>query len=147
MDAAALFLLLAGFVIGLGAVTVIELHGFLARKSLYWTEATIKTHKVTKPLIWIGLFTALVGGVLFYRNEGLTLIPILHLITLTPLVLNGLFLTFVVSPYLLKQEREGKIDLLPQSLQTKIIISFVLSVGGWWGNLLLLVIYLTLGRQ
>ena len=41
-----LFIHLAGFVIGLGAVTVIDLHGFLGRKSPYWTEATTRTHKV-----------------------------------------------------------------------------------------------------
>ncbi len=57
-----LFLHLAGFVIGLGAVTVIDLHGFLGRRSAYWTEATTRTHKVTKPLIWAGLILAGTGG-------------------------------------------------------------------------------------
>lgn len=39
-----------GFIIGLGSVTVIDIHGFLGRTSPYWTEATIRTHKITKPL-------------------------------------------------------------------------------------------------
>ncbi len=30
-----LFILIAGYIIGLGAVTVIDLHGFLGRKSSY----------------------------------------------------------------------------------------------------------------
>jgi len=58
-DILGLFLFIAGFIIGLGAVTVIDLHGFLGRKSSYWTEATIRTHKVTKPLIWIGILLAI----------------------------------------------------------------------------------------
>jgi len=34
MDIIGLFIFLSGFIIGLGAVTVIDLHGFLGRKSL-----------------------------------------------------------------------------------------------------------------
>ena len=49
LDFIGLFIFIAGFIIGLGAVTVIDIHGFLGRKSAYWTEATIRTHKVTKP--------------------------------------------------------------------------------------------------
>ena len=55
IDIIGLFIILAGFIIGLGAVTVIDIHGFLGRRSNYWTEATTRTHKVTKPLIWIGI--------------------------------------------------------------------------------------------
>jgi len=65
-----LFLFIAGFIIGLGAVTVIEFHGWLARKSEYWTEATTRTHKITKPLIWLGLFMAIIGGAIFYSNTS-----------------------------------------------------------------------------
>jgi hypothetical protein len=39
LDIIGLFVCIAGFVLGLGAVTVIDLHGFLGRKSSYWTEA------------------------------------------------------------------------------------------------------------
>jgi hypothetical protein len=66
----ALPIFIAGFIIGLGAVTVIDLHGFLGRKSSYWTEATIRTHKITKPLIWIGIFLAILGGLITYRDIG-----------------------------------------------------------------------------
>jgi hypothetical protein len=71
-DILGLFLHLAGFVVGLGAVTVIDLHGFLGRKSSYWTEATTRTHKVTKPLIWLGLSLAVIGGAIFHRGQGWT---------------------------------------------------------------------------
>lgn len=143
LDFFGLFIMLAGFVIGLGAVTVIDIHGFLGRKSSYWTEATIRTHKVTKPLIWTGIILALIGGVVFYRNEVLAGAPLWHLVIAAALVLNGCFLSFVVSPFLLKQEREGRAtELLPASLQCKITLSFIVSFLGWWSALLILVWYL-----
>lgn len=70
-----LFILIAGFIVGLGAVTVIDLHGFLGRKSSYWTEATTRTHKVTKPMIWFGIMMAVIGGSIFFRNEPFFGIP------------------------------------------------------------------------
>ncbi|HRH25661.1 MAG TPA: hypothetical protein PLD99_01755 [Parcubacteria group bacterium] len=144
VDMIPLFIHLAGFVIGLGAVTVIDLHGFLGRKSSYWSEATTRTHKVTKPLIWLGMLLAIIGGALFYQEEGLTLIPLIESGIAIILVLNGLFLSFSVSPYLLKREMEGKSkELLPKSWQTKIALSLIVSDIGWWSALLLLVYYLS----
>lgn len=134
---------MTGFVIGLGAVTVIDIHGFLGRKSSYWTAATTRTHKVTKPLIWIGIFFALVGGIIFYRNETITGIIFIHLIIASVLVINGFFLSFKVSPFLIKREKEGNSgDILPQSWQNKIILSLIVSDIGWWSGLFLLVMYL-----
>lgn len=71
LDLLGLFVMLAGFVIGLGAVTVIDLHGFLGRKSAYWTLATTRTHKVTKPLIWLGMSLAVIGGFIFTEITAL----------------------------------------------------------------------------
>lgn len=143
MDVLGLFLLLAGFIIGLGAVTVIDIHGFLGRTSPYWTEATIRTHKVTKPMIWIGMTLAIVGGCIFYRQESLSGIPLIHLFIACALVLNGYFLSFNVSPFLLQREKEGKAkELLPASFQKKIMTSLIVSDIGWWGGLCLLVVYL-----
>jgi hypothetical protein len=143
LDIIGLFLFLAGFIIGLGAVTVIDLHGFLGRKSPYWTEATTRTHKVTKPLIWIGLLLASIGGTITYRQTGFSgLVPIQVLIAIF-LVLNGLFLSFRVSPFLLQREKEGRSsDLLPASWQIKITIAFIISFLGWWSEVFLLVWYL-----
>jgi hypothetical protein len=138
-----LFLFIAGFVIGLGAVTVIDLHGFLGRKSPYWTEATIRTHKVTKPLIWLGMFLAIVGGVIFYSSVGFSRVALIHVILATILILNGSFLSFYISPRLLIREKDGKArEILPADLQTKIAISFVVSFIGWWSSLFLLVWYI-----
>lgn len=143
LDFIGLFIFLAGFVIGLGAVTVIDIHGFLGRKSAYWTEATTRTHKVTKPLIWIGIILAVIGGAILYRNESFTGVPFIHAIIAMMLILNGIFLSFRVSPFLLQQEKEGKAGtLLPKSLQRKIMVSLIISDLGWWGGLLLLVFYL-----
>jgi len=107
LDFIGLFVMLAGFIIGLGAVTVIDLHGFLGRKSAYWTESTIRTHKVTKPMIWIGIFLAIIGGFILYRGEVFAGIVFVHAILAGILILNGLFLSFSVSPFILKREREG----------------------------------------
>lgn len=138
-----LFILIAGFIIGLGAVIVIDIHGFLGRKSSYWTEATIRTHKITKPLIWLGIVLVIIGGFIFYRNESLSIIPLYHAVIACVLILNGIFLSFYVSPFLLKQEHEGRQgELLPTSLQNKIIVSLIISDLGWWGGLGLLVYYL-----
>lgn len=143
LDFLGLFLFLAGFVIGLGAVTVIDIHGFLGRKSAYWTEATTRAHKVTKPMIWMGIILAIVGGFIFYRNEAFVGIPLIHTVIALALVLNGCFLSFKVSPFLLQREKEGRSgELLPKSWQNKIIASLIVSDTGWWGGLFLLTIYL-----
>ncbi len=143
IDVVGLFIFLAGFVIGLGAVTVIDIHGFLGRYSSYWTEATVRTHKVTKPLIWIGILLVLVGGTVFYRQLSLFGIPFVHLLVVIILILNGLFLSFRVSPFLLEREKEGKAgEILPRSWQRKIAGSLIVSDVGWWGSLFLLAYYL-----
>lgn len=141
-DFLGLFIFIAGFVIGLGAVTVIDIHGFLGRKSKYWTEATTRTHKITKPLIWIGIVLAIFGGAMLYRSEPFFGIPFYHSLIAVVLVLNGIFLSFYVSPFLLAQERAGRqAELLPASLQRKIVVGLVLSDLGWWSGLALLVWY------
>ncbi len=113
------------------------------RKSSYWTEATTRTHKVTKPLIWIGIMLAIIGGIIFYHNVPFSGIPLYHAVIAGVLILNGLFLSFYVSPYLLAQERAGKqTELLPRSLQNKIMVSLIISDIGWWGGLLLLISYI-----
>jgi len=143
IDIIGLFLFIAGFVIGLGAVTVIDIHGFLGRKSSYWTEATTRTHKVTKPMIWTGITLAIVGGLIFYRNEALAGIPLIHAIIALALIANGYFLSFKVSPFLLQREKESRSgELLPKSWQNKIMASLIVSDIGWWGGLALLVVHL-----
>lgn len=135
MHTLSIFLTMAGFVIGLGAVTVIDLHGFLGRKSGYWTEATIRTHKVTKPLIWIGMLLVIAGHILLAAS-GMH-ITLWKFVVMGIMILNGCFLSFVVSPELLRRERENRAtELLPQNLQTKIVFSFITSFLSWWGLLL-----------
>ena len=131
------FLTLAGFIIGLGAVTVIDLHGFMARKSGYWTEATIRAHKITKPLIWVGIFLVAVGTFLFGVNEIISSVDFaFRLGIIFLMILNGSFLSFVISPELLKREKERRsTEILPQAMQNKIMTSFFISIFLWWGLL------------
>lgn len=143
LDFIGLFIFISGFVIGLGAVTVIDIHGFLGRKSSYWTEATTRTHKVTKPMIWIGITLAIIGGLIFYRDSMFAGIPMLHAFMALGLVVNGYFLSFKVSPFMLKREKEGLSgELLPSSWQKKIMASLIVSDILWWGGLILLVVYI-----
>jgi hypothetical protein len=134
METLPFFITIAGFVIGLGAVTVIDLHGFLGRKSGYWTEATTRTHKITKPLIWLGMILVLIGQILFYKSGLLILDDFkIHLAIIFLLMINGIFLSFIISPSLLLREKEGRSrEVLPQILQNKITISFFVSFVGWW---------------
>ena len=147
VDVAGLFLFISGFIVGLGAVTVIDMHGFLGRKSSYWTEATIRTHKVTKPFIWLGIFLAILGGLILYRDIGFSGVALIHAILAIILIVNGSFLSFYVSPRLLQREKEGRAqEILSADLQKKIAISFVVSIIGWWGSLFLLVWYIIVLR-
>lgn len=133
------FVALAGYVVGLGAVTVIDLHGFLGRRSSYWTEATTRTHRVTKPLIWVGTALAAVGWFGLLYGQPFVGLPLAVAIVGASLVLNGFFLTFGVSPFLLERERRGRAaELLPARWQRWITASFVVSAVGWWGSLALL---------
>lgn len=143
LDIVGLFIFISGFVIGLGAVTVIDIHGFLGRTSSYWTEATTRTHKVTKPLIWVGIILTIIGGLVLYREQHFSGIPFIHAMIALALIINGYFLSFKVSPFLLKREKEGRSgELLPMSWQKKIMVSLIVSDIGWWGGLFLLVVYL-----
>lgn len=138
MEFFSLFVLLAGYVIGLGAVTVIDSLGFLARRSGYWTETTIRAHRVTKPLIWLGIGLVLIGSLLYYPTYA-TGVSWLQFLLLGVLIGNGIFLSFYVSPRLKEQERLGQADqALAPAFQKVITVSFLISFFGWWGSLLLL---------
>ena len=139
-DLIALFIFIAWFVLWLWAVTVIDLHGFFARKSSYWTLATIRTHKITKPLIWTWMILAIFWWTLFYRWQPIQWVVLYHLIVAILLVINWSFLSFYVSPYLLQKEKQWRDqELLSYKLQIAITISFFVSFFGWWSALFLLV--------
>lgn len=124
---------IAGFVIGLGAVTVIDMHGILGKGSAYWRAAAVRTHKVTKPLIWVG--SLLVGlGYLLSAGQGIDIALLWYLYA--ALVVNGAFLSFAVSPKLLANEKAGKPEAeLPARWQYLIMASTIISFLGWWPSL------------
>jgi len=123
----ALFFHFAGIIIGLGAVTVIDSLGFVSRKSKYNTETTIRAHHVTKPLIWIGMIITLVSWIFLFDSSTISYWKTAILFVL---VLNGSFLSFYISPRL--DKLLGKNRLLPDRLQNKIMLSFIVSFTGWW---------------
>lgn len=131
-----------GLIIGLGAVTVIDTHGFLARQSKYWTRATITAHKVTKPLIWIGIMLIALGNILLLPKDTHTAITNLSIITL--MIINGSYLSFYISPKLLEREAQKKADqILPQKMQRHITISFLISLLTWWSFCIMTIHYIT----
>lgn len=131
---------MGGFVIGLGAVTVIETLGWLGQRSGYWTEATIRAHKVTKPLIWLGLLIATLGGAWYYALIGPTPFKVVHGLLVIVMIINGSFLSFWISPRLLARERQGQAtEILPKSWKTAITLSFLTSIITWWSALALAV--------
>lgn len=143
METLGLLILLLGFIIGFGAVIVIDIHGFLGRKSSYWTEATIRTHKVTKPLIWLGILLVIIGGIILYRDQDSIQFLFSHLLLAIILISNGIFLSFKISPYLLGRERDGlSLEILPKKIQNKIMISMIISDIGWTITLVLFLIFL-----
>lgn len=139
-----LFFTITGFIIGLGAVVVIDLHGFLAQNSSYWTEATIRTHKITKPMIWTGLFLILLGGSLFYKNTPIEGFLLFHIISIIVMILNGVFLSFKISPFLITREKNNQSkEILPLKIKKQIILSFIISFITWWSNLIIFIHVIT----
>lgn len=129
------FLHISGIIIGLGAVTVIDTLGYLSRKSLYWTKITIGAHHVTKPLIWAGIILVAATWTFLYQQNNLNNIKT-ALITIA--ILNGIFLSFYVSPQLDKTK-----GIFSKQLQNKVIISMILSFICWWGIVLITINHLT----
>lgn len=124
---------IVGFIVGLGAVTVIDIHGVLGKSSAYWRAAAVRTHKVTMPLIWLG--GLLVGiGYMLSAGQGIDLSWLWYIYAL--LILNGCFLSFVISPKLIANERNGNPEAeLPAFWQKLIIMSTIVSFCGWWPSL------------
>lgn len=141
MEIFPIFITIVGFIIGLGAVIVIDLHGFLGRTSAYWTEATIRAHKVTKPLIWIGIALVTIGA-LFMKNAYIISLAeySIWMNVIVILIANGMFLSFVISPKLIHREKMGlSQELLPKKMQHQVMGSFILSFIGWWSLVFLFI--------
>lgn len=126
-----------GLIIGLGAVMVIDVLGFLGRNSKQWTKTTIEAHYVTKPLIWIGTILIFFSWIFIVIGRDFSGIVLLKSVILFFMVLNGVFLSFYVSPRLTKLR--GKNVLLPKELKLKIMFSMILSDIFWWSFVILTV--------
>ena len=126
----ALFIHLAGIIIALGSVTVIDSMGFISRKNKKWTQTTISAHHITKPLIWIGIALIIFSWFFILISEGFTNINSVKSVILVILIVNGLFLSFYISSEL--DKLKGKNILLPTRLQKKIALSMLVSFFSWW---------------
>ncbi len=123
----AVFFHLAGIILALGAVTVIDCLGFLSRKSISKFQVMIAAHHVTMPLIWLGLVFTVLSWVFLYTGSALDVVKTILLVALT---LNGCFLSFVMSPRL--DALAGTSRLLPAHLQRWSILSLLVSFTCWW---------------
>jgi hypothetical protein len=121
-----------GYVVGFGAVIVIDILGLLGRKNPYWTETTIRSHKVTKRLIWVGIILIIIGNLLLYGKGDFDNYFTFQFVLIAIMIINGLFLSFKISPYLLKREKDGLArETLPADIQRKIATSLIFSDLGW----------------
>lgn len=132
-----LFIHIAGIIVGLGAVTVIDFMGFISRKDKGWTQTTIQAHHVTKPLIWVGTILVVLSWGFMLFQERFTDFNFIKSIILIVLIINGSFLSFYISPRL--DKLSGKNVLLPKDLQSKIALSMMVSFIGWWSFVVLTV--------
>lgn len=135
------FFHIAGIIIALGAVTVIDYLGFISRKNKKLTQTTISAHHITKPLIWIGTILVTITWIIILINETFTNINTIKTIILIILILNGSFLSFYISPRL--DELKNKNILLPKPLQNKIKISMIISFIFWWSFVILTIAKIT----
>lgn len=136
MEITALFIMqylhILGMIIGMGAALVIEIFGFISRKSDFWTGVTIDTHYVTKPLIWIGTILFAVTWIFIAGNNLFSAPHLYKTILIFILFVNGSYLSFFISPRLIIHKKENpKMRVLPNWLQLAIIPSALISSGGW----------------
>ena len=132
-----LFFHFVGIIIGLGAVTVIDVMGFFSRNNVKKTQNTIFAHHVTKPLIWIGTIVVFVTWIFMLIGNSFEGIYLWKSLLLGIMILNGCFLSFVISPALDKMI--GVEKLLDRNLKIKIGISLIVSFVSWWSFVLLTV--------
>lgn len=130
MQEVLIFFHFVGIIIGLGAVTVIDTMGFFSKKDKKKTQETIAAHHTTKPLIWLGTFIVLVTWIIMLVGHSFTGIYFWKSLLLVVMLINGAFLSFVISPAL--DRLRGVKKLLPFDLQVKIAISLVISFVSWW---------------
>jgi hypothetical protein len=129
---------LVGIIIMVGSVSVIDMFGFVAKNSKKWTKNTIEAHYITKPMIWFGAILVTLTWILILFRVEFDIIAKLKTWIIPFLILNGIFLSFHISPILSKQR--GKEKLLPNSLKNKIALSFIISLILNWSFVFLTIL-------
>lgn len=134
-----LLFIIAGFVVGLGSVTVMDVQGFLARDSVYWSDTVIRTHRVAKPMSWAGMILLFLGSVSLYT--GFTLAIQLFLIIL--LIVNNLFLSLAASPFFIRHEKGSESNKpISSDWVWRMVLNFLLASVAWWGSVFLFIVFI-----
>lgn len=144
-DLSGLFLMLLGLIIGFGTVLIVSALFLLARRGIHFSEMIIRVHTIIEPLVWVGLFLLICGGILFFWQIGLAGIPALLTILATILLLNADFMHNHVYREFVKYEKESHTSRkLPAALRAKVFASTSIFFISWTSVLFLLVWYLLL---
>lgn len=130
-----LFFHFVGIIIGLGAVTVIDVMGFFSRNDVRKTQNTIFAHHITKPLIWIGTLIVFFTWIVMLVGNFFEGVFLWKSLLLVIMILNGCFLSFIISPKL--DNMIGVKKLLNRDLKIKIGFSLIVSFVSWWTFVLL----------
>jgi hypothetical protein len=141
-----LFLVLTGLIIGLGSISLMDVLGLRGRRSRYWTETAIRVSRVSRPLTWAGIGLIIIGWLMLYR-AGITGVGTIQEFFLLVIILNGAYLSLVVTPKLQALEVGGRVRRrLPAALERRLIIHFAVSFVAWWSEVALLVWQLMVTR-
>ncbi|MDQ3014640.1 MAG: hypothetical protein M3Q73_02160 [bacterium] len=126
----ALFIHVISFIIGFGAVIVIDTFGslWLIKRVKLATVNTVAN--VTEKLIWLG-WSGLVlsGSVLLYHKGFIDNLTWIKLFFVLMLGLNGLFLHSIKK----SMERLGTPEELPKIIMFRTALASAISQLGWWG--------------
>jgi hypothetical protein len=128
----AIFIHIISFIIGFGAVIVIDTFGllWLLKKTKLATVNTVAD--VTEKLIWVGWFGLILSGTVLLLEKGfIDNLTWIKLFFVAMLGVNGLFLHSIKK----SMERLGNPEELPKSIMFRTGLASSISQLGWWGAL------------
>lgn len=145
-DLFGLFLVLAGLVLGLGSVAVIDVLGVLSLRKPKYFDLTVTLSRITKWITWAGVLFIIAGSSLLYHESGSTGVATFQNLFLLLIIINALVMTFKLSPDLYKLQAARKTGAIPRNIKVRTAIHFTVSFISWWGFTFLLAWYLIVSR-
>ncbi len=129
-----LFIHVTSFIVGFGAVIVIDMFGSL------WILKKVKLSQVnfvagiTQRLIWVGWTGLVLSGIGLILHKGyVDNLTMIKLFFVALLGLNGLFLHFIKK----STEHIGDNDEMPALARFRITLASAISQMGWWGAIII----------